>query len=31
MNQLAREATNRAIKLYKQETWLLLTGLLGFC
>lgn len=30
MNQLAREATNRAIKLYKQETWLLLTGLLGF-
>lgn len=30
MNQLAREATNRAIQLYKQETWLLLTGLLGF-
>ena len=35
MNQLARETTNRAIKLYKQETWLLLTGarvlLAGIC
>ncbi|WP_411551727.1 hypothetical protein [Paenibacillus lautus] len=30
MNQLAREAASGALRLYKQETWLMLTGLLGF-
>lgn len=30
MNSLARETTTAAVKLYKQETWLVLAGLLGF-
>ena len=30
MNQLVHEATSQATKLYKQEKWLVLAGLLGF-